>query len=52
MPEDLEDKITDFEMMLEGFVMTDETHEKDTKMRILCYWYSMSAEILKKLNVK
>ena len=53
MPEDLDDKLTDFEMMLEG-CMTDKESNLDEryKTRLLSYWYSLSGEIRKKINEK
>lgn len=50
MPEDLNDKLVDFEMMLEGFVNTDETNSEEAKTRLLSYWYAMSVEIEKCLT--
>jgi len=45
MPEDLEDKLIDFELMLEGFCVDVQSEVKKT--RILEYWYSLSEEIKK-----
>lgn len=52
MPEDLEDKLIDFEMMLEGFVLSDETAPEEVKSRLLSYWDSMSNDINKRLGEK
>lgn len=43
MPEDLEDKITDFELMLQGYCA--DMKEDGYKTRLLSYWYSLSGEI-------
>lgn len=48
MPEDLEDKIIDFGLMLEGIV-SDRPEDKQ-KTRLLVYWYSLSSEIMEKNN--
>lgn len=50
MPEDTEDKIEDFGLMLEGYCADDE--ETAAKKRLLCYWYSLSTEILQVLSGK
>ena len=53
MPEDLEDKIDDFELMLEGFALSLELDEDDIgRTRLLSYWYSLKSEIKEKVNVK
>ena len=49
MAEDLEDKLIDFELMLEG-VFSDEIPTEDRKRRVLEYWYSLSSEIGEKLH--
>ena len=49
MPEDLKDKMIDFELMLEG-VFACEVPQEEYKTRVLEYWYSMSNEIGEKLN--
>lgn len=46
MSEDLEDKLIDFELMLEGFCV-DNAQPEVKKTRILEYWYSLSEEIKK-----
>ena len=46
MPEDLEDKIIDFGLMLEGYC-SDRPEDKQ-KTRLLVYWYSLSSEIMEK----
>lgn len=48
MPEDLEDKIIDFGLMLEGYCL-DRPEDKQ-KTRLLVYWYSLSDEIMEKNN--
>ena len=48
MPEDLEDKLADFELMLEGYCADRE--EDKYKERLLSYWYSLSAEIKGKIK--
>lgn len=50
MPEDLEDKLIDFELMLEGILADDEALSQERKTRILEYWYSLSSEIREKLK--
>ena len=50
MPEDLEDKLIDFELMLEGVLADDEVLLQERKTRILEYWYSLSSEIREKLK--
>lgn len=53
MPEDLEDKLIDFEMMLEGCMSEKESSlDERYKTRLLGYWYSLSSEIKEKLNGK
>ena len=50
MPEDLEDKLDDFELMLEGFVSkcgVDEGYRGVT--RLMCYWYALKSQIEEKL---
>ena len=46
MPEDLEDKLTDFGMMLEGYCADRE--EDIEKTRLLNYWYSLKSEVIEK----
>ena len=46
MPEDLEDRMTDFELMLEGYCADRE--EDICKTRLLSYWYSLKSEVLEK----
>lgn len=43
MPEDLEDKIIDFGLMLEGYCA--DLPEDNLKERVLNYWYSLAEEI-------
>ena len=43
MPEDLSDKLQDFELMLEGFAADKE--ENQAKTRLLCYWYTLRDEL-------
>ena len=43
MPEDLEDKIIDFGLMLEGYCA--DLPEGKLKERLLSYWYSIAKEI-------
>ena len=43
MPEDLSDKLQDFELMLEGFAADKE--ENQAKARLLCYWYTLRDEL-------
>lgn len=50
MPEDVQDKIEDFGLMLEGYCADDE--ETAAKTRLLSYWYSLSTEILQTLDGK
>ena len=45
MPEDLEDKIIDFSLMLEGYCA--DMPEDNQKTRLLNYWYALSKEIIK-----
>jgi hypothetical protein len=46
MPEDLNDKLIDFELMLEGFCANVSIPEDDKgKTRLLSYWYSLKDEI-------
>ena len=46
MPEDLEDKLEDFELMLEGFCANVSIPEGDKgKTRLLAYWYCLKTEI-------
>lgn len=46
MPEDLEDKLDDFELMLEGFVSNLELAPTDrSSVRVLSYWYALKDEI-------
>ena len=45
MPEDLEDKITDFGLMLEGVFAASEVPTENEKTRVLEYWYALSSEI-------
>ena len=48
MPEDLKDKLDDFELMLEGFCADlDETRQKN---RLLSYWYSLKGEMEKEID--
>lgn len=44
MPEDLEDKLEDFSLMLEG-ILCDECGKAAT--RVLSYWYTLKEEIAK-----
>lgn len=46
MPEDLMDKLVDFELMLEG-ILNDEAINKTYSTRILNYWYDLVADIKK-----
>ena len=50
MPEDLEDKITDFGLMLEGYCA--DMKEDESKRRVLSYWYSLSSEVKDRLDGK
>jgi hypothetical protein len=46
MPEDLEDKLDDFELMLEGFISKLELDQSDRgEDRVLGYWYALKEEI-------
>ena len=47
MPEDLEDKLDDFELMLEGICSDDAIKDSRATVRLLSYWYSMKEEITK-----
>lgn len=48
MPEDLEDKLDDFELMLEGFVSKCGVADDDRgATRLLCYWYALKSQIEK-----
>lgn len=47
MPEDLEDKLDDFELMLEGICSDDAIKDSRATVRLLSYWYSMKEEIAK-----
>ena len=48
MPEDLEDKLDDFELMLEGFVSKCGVADDDRgATRLLCYWYVLKSQIEK-----
>lgn len=49
MPEDLEDKLEDFELMLEGFCTCVEDNDRG-KTRLLSYWYSLKDEIKQEEN--
>lgn len=53
MPEDLQDKLTDFELMLMG-VINDEDVKKvigeTVENRLMAYWYALSGEIKEKLK--
>ena len=53
MPEDLQDKLTDFELMLMG-VMNDEDVRKvlgvTVENRLMTYWYALSKELREKLK--
>lgn len=46
MPEDLMDKLVDFELMLEG-VLNDEVVNETYRTRILNYWYDLVADVKK-----
>ena len=50
MPEDLEDKLIDFELMLEGILASSENIKEQMKTRCLEYWYSLSDEIKNKID--
>lgn len=53
MPEDVEDKLDDFELMLEGFALSLELNEDDrARTRLLSYWYSLKSDLKEKLNGK
>lgn len=43
MPEDLSDKLQDFELMLEGFAADME--EDQAKTKLLSYWYTLRSEL-------
>lgn len=43
MPEDLSDKLQDFELMLEGFAA--DMKEDQAKTRLLSYWYTLRGEL-------
>lgn len=45
MPENLEDKLDDFELMLKGFCSYAECVNEVFRTRLLSYWYSLKAEI-------
>lgn len=49
MPEDLDDKLTDFTLMLEGFCADRKDEELETT-RLLAYWYALMRETREKLN--
>lgn len=51
MPEDLDDKLTDFTLMLEGYC-ADRKDEDLEKTRLLAYWYALMTEMREKLNGK
>ena len=52
MPEDLEDKMFDFDLMLEGYVkLGNEGSVNETyNNRLLNYWDELSSEIMKVLR--
>jgi hypothetical protein len=49
MPEDLDDKLTDFTLMLEGYC-ADRKDVDLEKTRLLVYWYALKTEMREKLN--
>ena len=49
MPEDISDKITDFDLMLQGYVHNDETGATNTaeaSIRIMQYWYEIYGDVV------
>lgn len=49
MPEDLMDKLVDFELMLEG-ILNDEAVNETYRTRVLSYWYELAADVKKELE--
>lgn len=52
MPEDLRDKIYDFELMLSGFILSSQGLCLDKKFgdRLYAYWCNISDELLNMLK--
>ncbi len=49
MPEDVQDKLTDFELMLMG-VIGDGSIDECYGTRLMSYWYALSREIKEQLK--
>lgn len=51
MPEDLEDKLIDFELMLEGCLNAESSGINERYInRLIGYWYALSKDIKEKLQ--
>lgn len=49
MPEDLNDKLEDFELMLEGLCSGFDPNSSSV-IRVLAYWYDLRSEIQEKME--
>ena len=53
MPEDLQDKLTDFELMLMGVIYDEDVKKvlgETVENRLMAYWYALSRELREKLK--